>query len=128
MGAETGPMQTDSFTLEKLPVQRPHLRVAVVTETYPPEVNGVAMTIGRMVEGLCQRDHQIQLIRPQQNSADQPADEASLSHHLQRGISIPRYQGLKMGLPAKAGLSKLWAGQRPDVIHIATEGPWAGPP
>jgi glycosyltransferase involved in cell wall biosynthesis len=123
MGIEAWPMQTDTFTLEKLPVQRPHLRVAVVTETYPPEVNGVAMTIGRMVEGLRQRDHQIQLIRPQQNSADQPADEASLSHHLQRGMSIPRYQGLKMGLPAKAGLSKLWAEQRPDVVHIATEGP-----
>jgi glycosyltransferase involved in cell wall biosynthesis len=116
-------MQSDTFTLEKLPVHHPHLRVAVVTETYPPEVNGVAMTIGRMVEGLRRRDHQIQLIRPKQNSADQPADEASLSHHLQRGMSIPRYQGLKMGLPARAGLSKLWAGQRPDVVHIATEGP-----
>lgn len=116
-------MQSDTFTLETLPVHHPHLRVAVVTETYPPEVNGVAMTIGRMVEGLRRRDHQIQLIRPRQNQADQPADEASLSHHLQRGVSIPRYQGLKMGLPARAGLSKLWAGQRPDVVHIATEGP-----
>ena len=28
------------------------LRIAVVTETYPPEINGVAMTISRMVEGL----------------------------------------------------------------------------
>lgn len=116
-------MQTDAFTLEKLPVQCRHLRVAVVTETYPPEINGVAMTVSRMVEGLRQRNHQIQLIRPKQNQADQPADEDSLSHHLQRGVSIPRYQGLKMGLPAKVGLSKLWAGQRPDVIHIATEGP-----
>ena len=116
-------MQTDTFTLEKLPVQRCHLRVSVVTETYPPEVNGVAMTIGRMVEGLRRRDHQIQLIRPKQNQADQPADEDNLSHHLQRGMPIPRYQGLRMGLPAKAGLSKLWAGQRPDVVHIATEGP-----
>ena len=116
-------MQTDTFTLEKLPVQRCHLRVSVVTETYPPEVNGVAMTIGRMVEGLRRRDHQVQLIRPKQNQADQPADEDNLSHHLQRGMPIPRYQGLRMGLPAKAGLSKLWAGQRPDVVHIATEGP-----
>ena len=27
---------------------RPHLRVAIVTETYPPEVNGVAMTVARL--------------------------------------------------------------------------------
>ena len=33
------------------------LRVAVVTETYPPEVNGVAATISRVVAGLRQRGH-----------------------------------------------------------------------
>ena len=32
------------------------LRVAMVTETYPPEVNGVARTIGLMVEGLRARE------------------------------------------------------------------------
>ena len=36
-------------------LQRPGpkaLRIACVTETYPPEVNGVAMTVARVVEGL----------------------------------------------------------------------------
>ena len=41
------------------------LRIAVVTETYPPEINGVAMTISRMVEGLRQ-NHEVELIRPRQ--------------------------------------------------------------
>ena len=41
-----------------LPAHR-SLRVAVVTETYPPEVNGVAMTMARLVDGLLEeaRDH-----------------------------------------------------------------------
>ena len=48
------------------------LRIALVTETYPPEINGVAMTLGRMVEGLRSRGHFVQLVRPRQSPADAP--------------------------------------------------------
>lgn len=116
-------MDAAEFTCQTLPSMRLQLRVAVVTETYPPEVNGVAMTIGRLVDGLQVRNHQIQLIRPRQNPDDQPQPTASFSEHLQRGIALPRYDGLKMGLPAKAALTRLWTLQRPDVVQIATEGP-----
>lgn len=117
------PMDAAEFTCQTLPSMRPQLRIAVVTETYPPEVNGVAMTLGRLVNGLQVRNHQVQLIRPRQNDGDQPQPTATLSEHLQRGIALPRYEGLKMGLPAKAALTRLWTRQRPDVVQIATEGP-----
>jgi len=117
------PMDAAEFTCQTLPSMRPQLRIAVVTETYPPEVNGVAMTLGRLVNGLQVRNHQVQLIRPRQHSDDQPQPTATLSEHLQRGIALPRYEGLKMGLPAKAALTGLWTRQRPDVVQIATEGP-----
>jgi hypothetical protein len=39
------------------------MRIAMVTETYPPEVNGVARTIGLMAEGLQRRGHFVQLVR-----------------------------------------------------------------
>ncbi|OYW25204.1 MAG: glycoside hydrolase [Hydrogenophilales bacterium 12-63-5] len=116
-------MDAAEFTCQTLPSMRPQLRIAVVTETYPPEVNGVAMTLGRLVNGLQVRNHQVQLIRPRQNDGDQPQPTATLSEHLQRGIALPRYEGLKMGLPAKAALTRLWTRQRPDVVQIATEGP-----
>lgn len=116
-------MDAAEFTCQTLPSMRPQLRIAVVTETYPPEVNGVAMTLGRLVDGLQMRNHQVQLIRPRQHSDDQPQPTATLSEHLQRGIALPRYEGLKMGLPAKAALTRLWTRQRPDVVQIATEGP-----
>ncbi|MEY2686543.1 MAG: hypothetical protein RL375_741 [Pseudomonadota bacterium] len=38
-------------------------------------------------------------------------------------MPIPRYPHLRMGLPSKRALVQLWAVQRPDVVHIATEGP-----
>jgi glycosyltransferase involved in cell wall biosynthesis len=40
-----------------------------------------------------------------------------------RGLPIPRYPQLKMGLPSKRALIRLWSAQRPDVVHIVTEGP-----
>jgi hypothetical protein len=46
------------------------LHVAMVTETYPPEVNGVARTIGLVAEGLRARGHRVQLVRPRQNGHD----------------------------------------------------------
>jgi glycosyltransferase involved in cell wall biosynthesis len=102
------------------------LRLALVTETYPPEVNGVAMTVARLVEGLRERGHQLQLVRPRQQ-AHEPAVTASAAdpYHelLLRGLPIPRYPQLKMGLPAGRALVRRWKWQRPDLVHIATEGP-----
>ncbi len=99
------------------------LRIAVVTETFPPEINGVAMTIGRMVVGLHQRGHAIQLVRPKQSAQDRPRTGAGFEVVRVRGVPIPRYAGLKLGLPAKRSLLRLWAKWRPDVVHVVTEGP-----
>ena len=99
-------------------LQRP-LRIACVTETYPPEVNGVAMTIARLVQSLRERQHTVQVVRPRQ-PGDATADGTDV---LVRGVPIPRYAGLRMGLPCTGALVKLWKAQRPDVVHIATEGP-----
>ena len=99
------------------------LYVAMVTETYPPEVNGVARTVGLMAEGLQQRGHFVQLVRPRQNGHDQAASGPRLQEVRGRGIPIPRYTQLKMGLPAKSELMRSWSARRPDIVHIATEGP-----
>jgi glycosyltransferase involved in cell wall biosynthesis len=116
-------MLAAELLLEQLPVNTRRLRVALVTETYPPEINGVAMTIGQIVAALQQRDHQVQLIRPRQGSEPQPGNAANLEQVLRPGIQIPNYAGLNIGLPAKRLLSRLWTLRRPDVVHIATEGP-----
>ena len=102
------------------------LRLALVTETYPPEVNGVAMTVARLVDGLRARGHQLQLVRPRQHAQEigVMATAADPFHELLlRGLPIPRYPQLKMGLPAGRALLRRWNWQRPDLVHIATEGP-----
>lgn len=116
-------METPGYIVQQLSQGRRQLRVALVTETYPPEVNGVAMTIGRMVEGLLARGHRVQLIRPRQSAADAARTEPQLEEVLGRGVPIPRYAGLRMGLPAKRQLVRLWSHRRPDLVHVVTEGP-----
>ena len=99
------------------------LQIAMVTETYPPEVNGVAITIGRMVHGLRQRQHHIHVIRPRQHKQDVALKEDGYAETLVGGMPIPGYPELKSGFPAKGTLLRLWRAQRPDVVHIVTEGP-----
>ena len=93
------------------------LHVGIVTETYPPEVNGVANTVSRYVQGLSERGHRVSLVRPRQHARD--LGQGAL---LVPGLPLPGYQGLRMGLPAAACLRAHWQAQRPDVLYIATEG------
>ena len=116
-------MRSEPILFEQLPVGRKSLRIAVVTETYPPEINGVAMTLGRFVSGLNQRQHEVQLIRPRQTDSDRAGSSERFQEVLKRGVPIPRYPALKMGLPAKQALTRLWSVNRPDLVHIVTEGP-----
>lgn len=99
------------------------MKIALVTETYPPEINGVAMTLAHLVEGLAQRGHQLSVVRPRQNTHDQPRADGLYTEMLCPGFPIPGYAFLRGGLPVRGRLLKAWQAQRPDLVHIATEGP-----
>ncbi len=116
--SSTPPILVENFE----PAQR-FLRIAVVTETWPPEVNGVAVTLSKLIHHLGQRQHTIQVIRPRQDKHDAGVENAGWSELLLRGLPIPRYPQLKLGLPSKKALIKAWSVRRPDLVHIATEGP-----
>lgn len=96
------------------------MRYTIVTETYPPEVNGVALTVQGLERGLRERGHAVSLVRPRQEDDDGSDDRDTL---LVRGAGLPRYPGLKFGLPATRRLLRQWHAARPDAIYVATEGP-----
>lgn len=95
------------------------LKIAFVTETYPPEVNGVAMTVGRLVSGLRQLGHRVEVLRPRQQGDASPVAEDALFPSL----GLPGYPGLRFGLPAGRQLARRWQQARPDLVHVVTEGP-----
>jgi glycosyltransferase involved in cell wall biosynthesis len=98
------------------------LHIALVTETYPPEINGVAMTVGRLVSGMRERGHRVDIVRPRQ--LGESSTVGSTGHDLTvRGLPLPGYAGLRLGLPAGRSLLARWKASRPDLVHVATEGP-----
>ena len=100
------------------------LRIAVVTETYPPDINGVARTLAVTVEGLRSRGHVLRVVRPKHPDEITPGMQPCAREDvLVKGFPIPFYRELRMGLPAKKMLTQLWTTHRPDLVHIATEGP-----
>ena len=99
------------------------LQIAIITETYPPEINGVASTIARFVKGLYERGHAITLIRPRQARHETATQKDRFQEILVSGLPIPGYSALKIGLPEKNMLLNEWAKKRPDLVHLVTEGP-----
>jgi glycosyltransferase involved in cell wall biosynthesis len=97
--------------------------VCIVTETYPPEINGVSLTLAQLVKGLKAIGNAVSLVRPRQrrcDTADRSYDYRAL---LVRGLPLPGYHGLQFGLPAGRSLRDFWTRHRPDVVYVATEGP-----
>jgi glycosyltransferase involved in cell wall biosynthesis len=116
-------LMTDRILVENIEPENPPMRIAVVTETWPPEVNGVALTLSKLIHQLSLRKHTIQLIRPRQDKFDMGSEHTGWSEILLRGLPIPKYPQLKLGFPSKKSLIKAWSVKRPDLVHIATEGP-----
>lgn len=96
------------------------MRIAYVTETYPPEVNGVSLNVAKTVEYLRQEGHSVDLIRPRQpHEANQPrADE-----WLTAGCAIPMHPDLRFGLALPSSVRRRFEASRAELVHIATPGP-----
>ncbi len=99
------------------------MKLALVTETFPPEINGVAMTLGQLASGLARRGVLVTVHRPRQSAADIPVPDCPYGEVLYVGVPIPGYPLLRAGLPARGRLIRAWRESRPDVVHVATEGP-----
>jgi len=96
------------------------VRIAFVTETYPPELNGVSLTVQRTVEHLRQRGHEVDLIRPRQ-AGEAPLDARNELRTL--GCPIPMYPELRVGLCSSTTLRHRFERRMPALVHVATEGP-----
>lgn len=126
--------------------QAKRLHILLVTETWLPEVNGVAMSLGQLMHQLDLKGHQISLLRPKPShnstvlAAETPIKSPSfaqsnnsesyfkvmqhIKHDLQvKGMSIPKYKELQFGAPEYFKIKKKFQQLQPDVVHIATEGP-----
>ena len=100
---------------------RPRLKIAIVTETWSPEINGVALSLLQLCKGLQKQGHKILLIRPEQKQSCQ--DFSPNKECLVKAQSIPKYSSLQFGWPQFLKVSSALDAFAPNVVHIVTEGP-----
>ncbi|MFI5356248.1 MAG: glycosyltransferase family 4 protein [Opitutales bacterium] len=98
------------------------MNLAIVSETFPPEVNGVAMTFGIIARELGRRGHQVTVYRPHRSDL-KPLPDPDFREVPMPGLPIPGYPLLRLGLPARGNLLRRWRRERPDLVHVVTEGP-----
>jgi glycosyltransferase involved in cell wall biosynthesis len=99
------------------------VKLAIVTETFPPEINGVAMTFGVIASEMGRRGHAVSVYRPWRRDLPDGKANADYMQVPMPGLPIPGYPLLRMGLPAMGTLRRTWTADRPDLVHVATEGP-----
>ncbi len=87
------------------------MKIALVTDAWKPQVNGVVTTLVELVREMETLGHQVEVIHP----------------GLFRTRPCPGYAGIDLAIRPKAGLKARLDAFAPDAIHIATEGPlgWA---
>ncbi len=98
------------------------MRLAIVTDTFPPDVNGVAMTLERLAAGMIARGHSVEVIHPGVSGPGGGGTSPEFSEVCVPGFAVPRYAFVRLGWPRPVFLSRRWRQDRPDVIYIATEG------
>lgn len=83
------------------------LRIALVSDAWLPQVNGVTTTLSRCREELEGRGHQMDLVSPD----------------LFRTVPCPRYPEIRLAVAAGRGVRARLDRLAPEAVHIATEGP-----
>jgi phosphatidylinositol alpha 1,6-mannosyltransferase len=96
------------------------MRIAIVSESFPPDVNGVAHSVVRIAEHLLARGHQPLVVAPEPSSARR-AVAGGHPYPVVRVASVPapRYHSFRLGLPT-AALTDAVIAHAPDVVHLAS--------
>jgi glycosyltransferase involved in cell wall biosynthesis len=96
------------------------MRIAYVTEAYPPDINGVALTVQRTVNDLRRRGHVVEVIRPRQ--CGEPRGKAN-NEWLSSGCALPMYREVRFGWASPRLLAAHLEAMQAELVHVATPGP-----
>jgi phosphatidylinositol alpha 1,6-mannosyltransferase len=103
------------------------VRIGIITESFPPEVNGVAHSVLRVAEHLVARGHQPLVIAPQPATgcpADtRPGCPADTQHGFPvvrvRSVPFPGYRSVRLGLASPA-IQRALVAHRAELVHLAS--------
>jgi len=92
------------------------VRIAIVAESFLPQVNGVSNTVRHVVDGLTAAGHQVLVVAPG------PGDTSYAGVRVVRlpSVPLPRYAGFPVGLPHRRTVADAISAFAPDVVHLAS--------
>ncbi|CAM5460971.1 MULTISPECIES: glycosyltransferase family 4 protein [Streptomyces] len=93
------------------------MRVVIVTESFPPDVNGVAHCAFQTARHLAERGHTPVVIAPA-TADDAPDDQAPCPVVRVPSLPLPGYPQVRVALPGRR-LAATLAEHRADVVHLA---------
>lgn len=91
------------------------MRVAIVTESFFPQVNGVTNTVRHTVDRLLATGHEVMVIAPGPGLSGY----RTVPVVRVRSVSLPGYRSFSLGLP-DVSVERALAEFRPDVVHLAS--------
>ena len=96
-------------------MRRPLERVAIFTDTFTPDMNGVSRTLARLDKALTQRGSEVRVFAPR--TAD-----VTPNVRVRRFASIPfwAYRQLRLAWPSRPRVRRELAAWRPSLTHAAT--------
>lgn len=95
----------------------PLMKLLLVTDTYPPDINGVARTLRTWAEALRARGHQVEVVTTLDAIGSQE------NRHVAASLPLPGYPGLRMGFASSRTLQGIIESGGVDVLYVATETP-----
>jgi glycosyltransferase involved in cell wall biosynthesis len=83
------------------------MRLAIATDAWAPQVNGVVRTLTETINRLKALGHQVEVVAPDRFTT----------------IPCPGYPEIRLALAPRFGVRKALGTFNPDIVHISTEGP-----
>ena len=95
------------------------MRVLIVSDTFAPDINGVARSLHQLSLGLMERGHQVEVVTTNGGlgSSDRPR------RHVVVSLPLPGYTTLRLGLASLSWFAALFKRQRTEVLYVAVETP-----
>ncbi|WP_207401214.1 glycosyltransferase family 4 protein [Actinomadura roseirufa] len=91
------------------------MKVAIVTESFLPRVNGVTGSVCRVLEHLAANGHEALVVAP----GPAPGSHAGTPVETVRGVSLPFYPSFAVGVPTRR-VTAVLRDFGPDVVHLAS--------
>src|SRR4051812_8554898 len=102
-----------------MPRHRWLVRIALVSDTYVPQVNGVTTVCARIVQVLRAFGHEVVVVAPRYPGNGTASDPGELRIP---SAPFPLYPAIRLSLPQFRTVSRFLDAFTPEVVHVATEG------